>query len=140
MNKKRYLTITLLLLVLIALVGCVSQESTLNPVERQQIKNVVKEFVVRDTNIPDQEVTIEAVAGNWARVTISPARVEDGADVLYLQKQLDGSEAPIVQTTVQPGHEARVETTTGWAIILGPQFDFSEAELDQVGVPAWVRP
>lgn len=140
MTRRLLLAIVTPLLVIL-LAGCNSQVAEdVAPVERQQIQNVVDEFVTRDTNIPDYEVEIEEVTENWARVSINPVRTEDGESLLYLQKQTETvSEAPTVAATVQPGHEARVEARTGWTIILGPQADFTPAELDEVGVPPEIR-
>lgn len=137
---RRLLLAIAMPLVLILLTGCDAQVSGVAPVERQQIKNVVDEFVTRDTNIPDYEVKIEEVTDTWARVSINPVRTEDSETFLYLQKQAEiVSEASAATATVQPGHEARVEASTGWTIILGPQADFTQGELDEVGIPQEIR-
>ena len=129
-------------LVLIAplLVACDTPSANLTPVEEAQIKNVVQDYYVRHTSIPDQEVEIQEVASNWARVAIRPAGVETAPDLLFLQDH-DAADvtAPAVETTVQPGNQASVTTTTGWTIILGPQVQFTPAELDAAGIPAEIR-
>ena len=129
-------------LVLIAplLVACDTPSANLTPVEEAQIKNVVQDYYVRHTSIPDQEVEIQEVAGQWARVAIRPAGVEAAPDLLFLQDH-DAADvtAPAVETTVQPGNQASVTTTTGWTIILGPQVQFTPAELDAAGIPAAIR-
>ena len=129
-------------LVLIAplLVACDTPSANLTPVEEAQIKNVVQDYYVRHTSIPDQEVEIQEVASNWARVAIRPAGVETAPDLLFLQDH-DAADvtAPAVETTVQPGNQASVTTTTGWTIILGPQVQFTPAELDAAGIPAAIR-
>lgn len=137
---KKWLMTILAALLLIALVSCNS--NTLRPTEQEQIENAVKNYVIRDTNIPNYEVSIEAVAGNWARASVSPAGVETEpkTDIIYLQKQVEGDAAPTAPAKEQPGHEAVVTTTSGWTIILGPQTSFTQAELDEVGVPQAVRP
>lgn len=140
MNQKLLLLLLPGLLVLLLVAGCNAQSSSLAPVEREQIKNIVKEYVTRDTNIPEYNVKIEEVSDRWARVSLKPARVKGETAVVYLQNQADlGDEAPAVATTVQPGHEARVKTSTGWTIILGPGVDFTPAELNKVGVPTEIR-
>lgn len=122
------------------LVACDTPSASLTPVEEAQIKNVVQDYYVRHTSVPDQEVEIQEVAGNWARVAIRPAGVETAPDLLFLQDH-DAAAAvvPAVQTTVQPGNQASVTTTTGWTIILGPQAQFTPAELDVAGIPAEIR-
>ena len=139
MRKQRLFMICIIWLIGIALSACNSQDTT-GPVEQEQIENVVKDYVVRDTNIPNYEVTIEATTKDWARVSLAPAQVEGETTTLYLQKQVEDATAPTAVIAAEPGHEARTKTTSGWAIILGPQSNFSEAELDRVGVPAGVRP
>lgn len=133
---------SLALLVLIAplLVACNTPSANLTPVEEAQIKNVVQDYYVRHTSIPDQEVEIQEVAGHWARVAIRPTGVETAPDLLFLQDH-DAADAaaPAAQTTVQPGNQASVTTTTGWTIILGPQAQFTPAELDAAGIPAAIR-
>lgn len=133
---------SLALLVLIAplLVACNTPSANLTPVEEAQIKNVVQDYYVRHTSIPDQEVEIEEVAGNWARVAIRPTGVETAPDLLFLQDHdAAAATAPAAETTVQPGNQASVTTTTGWTIILGPQAQFTPAELDAAGIPAEIR-
>jgi hypothetical protein len=124
------------------LASCTSTSSGLTPVEEEQIKNVVEDFFVRQGNVPEYEVTIEEVADNWARVSIAPAGVDVVGDpaLIYLQNQTEASvEAPTAAANVQPGNTARVATTTGWVIVLGPQVHFTDGELDAVGVPAQLR-
>lgn len=140
MRKQLIFIIGTICLAWLILSACNSQNVTVRPVEQEQIENVVREFVVRDTNIPSYEVTIEAIAEDWARVSVEPVQTEGEATTLYLQKQVENAAAPTATIAAKPGHEARAETTTGWAIILGPQADFSQAELDNVGVPSEVRP
>ena len=140
MSQKLLLIGILTLLIGLGLMGCSSQSQTLTPVEEEQIENVVKDYVIRDTEIPDYTVTIEEVSAEWARVSVIPVGVEGGASTLYLQKQVEGTTAPTATVARLPGHEARASTSTGWAIILGPQAEFAEATLDEVGVPSDVRP
>lgn len=132
----------MLLLIGIAqlVVACDTPSAALAPVETEQIKNVVENYYVRNTSIPDQEVEIQEVAGAWARVGIKPAGVETAPDLLFLQNYTTAiDEAPAVQTTVLPGNQAPTTTTSGWTIILGPQVQFTEAELDAAGIPAEIR-
>jgi len=140
MRKQLLVSIGIICLCWLVLSACNSQNVTVRPVEQEQIENVVKEFVVRDTNIPNYEVTVETVAQDWARVSLEPVQIEDDATILYLQKQGEDAAAPTAVIAVKPGHEGRAETSSGWAIILGPQADFSQTELDEVGVPPEVRP
>lgn len=138
-----YLAVTrMVLLVIIAplLVACDAPSASLTPVEEEQIKNVVQDYYVRHTSIPDQEVEIQEVAGHWARVAIRPTGVETAPDLLFLQDHDAAADtAPAAETTVQPGNQASVTTTTGWTIILGPQAQFTPAELDAAGIPAEIR-
>ena len=138
-TKSLLLTLIFLISLAILLTGCGSQTASISPVEEQQIKSMVTTYITRDTNIPEYEVNIEKVDHNWARVSVSPVGTAEQPTHLYLHKQIEGTLVPTVATTVQPGHTSRVETTTGWAIVLGPQADFTKAELDQVGVPESVR-
>ena len=133
-------SLALLVLITPLLVACNTPSANLTPVEEAQIKNVVQDYYVRHTSIPDQVVEIQEVAGNWARVAIRPAGVETAPDLLFLQDH-DAADAaaPPAQTTVQPGNQASVTTTTGWTIILGPQAQFTPAELDAAGIPAAIR-
>jgi hypothetical protein len=127
---------------LLLLAGCALQSNSLAPVEEEQIKNVVEDFFIRQNNVPDYEATIEEVAGNWARVSITPVGVEVVGEpaVLYLQNQAEATnEAPTAVANVQPGNTARVTTSTGWVIVLGPQVHFTNAELDSAGVPPQIR-
>jgi len=131
----------LLMLVIAQLVAaCDTPSANLTPVEEEQIKNVVTDYYVRETSIPDQEVEIQEVAGNWARVGINATGIEAAPNLLFLQNHVDAAiNAPAVQTTVQPGNQASVTTTTGWTIILGPQVNFTQEELDAAGIPAEIR-
>ena len=120
--------------------ACVVQSAPPVPVEEEQIENVVKEYFVRDTTVPDYDVTIEEVASNWARVSINPAGTEGATSTLYLQKQGGVDDVSTATVAEAPGNDARVGTTTGWTVILGPQVEFNEAKLDEVGIPNTVRP
>ena len=136
------LVVGLLLFVIMAslLAACNTPSANLTPVEEEQIKNVVQDYYVRNTSIPDQEVEIQEVADNWARVAIRPVGVETTPDLFFLQDHdAAANTAPAAQTTVQPGNQASVTTTTGWTIILGPQAQFTPAELDAAGIPADIR-
>lgn len=140
----------LLLAALLALAGCLSSpadlpEDVVAPTEEQQILNVVEDFYVRDEgNVPEYEAAIEAIDGNWVRVSIAPVGVEtiNGPDILYLQNQAEAERAlPTLTTVVSPTtNTARVATSSGWAIVAGPQAQFTEAELSAAGVPASIRP
>lgn len=120
--------------------ACDTPSAALAPVETEQIKNVVEDYYVRNSSIPDQEVEIQEVTGNWARVSIKPAGVETEPDLFFLQNQATAvNDVPAVQPTVLPGNQAPVTTTSGWTIILGPQVQFTEEELDAAGIPAEIR-
>lgn len=122
--------------------GCTTQADVPRPVEEEQIKNVVKDYFVREGDVPDYEVTIEEVSGNWARVHVAPAGVDNvnGAPVVYLQNQQQAAQdVPPPTSNVQPGNQARVTTTSGWTIVAGPQAHFTEAELDAAGIPTGIR-
>lgn len=67
------------------LAGCSTEADLARPVEEEQIKNVVKDYFVREGSVPDYAVTIEEVNGNWARVHVAPAGADNvnGTPVLY---------------------------------------------------------
>jgi len=124
------------------LAGCSTEADLARPVEEEQIKNVVKDFFVREGSVPDYAVTIEEVNGDWARVHVAPAGVDNvnGAPVLYLQNQAQATQdVPPPTLNVQPGNQARVTTTSGWTIVTGPQAQFTDAELDAAGIPEAIR-
>jgi len=128
------------LLILLA-AGCDIQSDAIRPVEEEQIKNVVIDYYTRNTSIPDYDVTIEEVEEEWARVGIAPSGVATEPDILYLQNQAETRiEAPTAVIDTATGNTARVETDTGWVIVVGPQANFSDEELDAAGVPPFIRP
>jgi hypothetical protein len=131
----------LILVIFLSSAACSLQSNTLRPVEEEQIANVVVDYYTRNGALPEQEVTIEAVTEDWARVSMKPAGIEGTADIFYLQNQNTAvNPAPTAELIVQPGDQARTTTTTGWVIIIGPQVTFSDEELDAVGVPPALRP
>ncbi len=143
-NKFTLSTTILMVLAALALflAGCGTQAEA-RPTEEEQIKNVVKQYFVREGNVPDYTVTIEAVQDNWARVTIAPTGVDNlgGDNTLYLQNQDQTiNDAPPATLVVQPGNQGRVTTTSGWVVIAGPQAQFTDEELDAAGVPQSIRP
>ena len=115
--------------------------NSLSPVEEEQIKNVVSDYFVRDSGAPSYDVTIEKVEQNWARVAISPVGVENSEpNLVYLQNQAATAiEAPTAEANANSGNIAPVDTTSGWAIIIGPQVNFTTDELDAAGVPPAIR-
>jgi hypothetical protein len=138
MKKQTFIALILSFMALFILTACNSTEANLRPVEREQIENVVKEFVVREESLPPYEVSIEAVDDGWARVSLQPEGVEGQPTLLYLQDQ-SKTEAPTAEAEVQPGNDARVETTSGWSIVLGPQVEFKTETLTEAGVPESLR-
>lgn len=131
-----------LIVTAVFLAGCSTRADLARPVEEEQIKNVVKDYFVRSGSIPDYEVKIEEVDGNWARVRIAPVGVNNvnGETVLYLQNQdQTAQDAPLRTLDVQPGNQASVTTSSGWTVVAGPQAEFTDAELDAAGVPAAIR-
>ena len=92
-------------------------------------------------SVPSYEVTIEQVAENWARVAISPVGTENSEpNLVYLQDQSATEiEAPTADANANPGNIAPVDTTSGWTIIIGPQVNFTDEELDAAGVPLTIR-
>lgn len=113
----------------------------LRPVEEEQIENVVTAYFQRDSATPPYVVNIEQVEDAWARVSMRPEGVENSDDViLYLQKQsATAIEAPTIEPDTATGNIGPVDTTSGWTIILGPQAQFSEEELDNAGIPPFIR-
>ena len=140
----------LLLAAIFALAGCLSSPSDLAedlvaPTEEQQILNVVEDFYVRDeANVPEYEAAIEAIDGNWVRVSIAPVGVEivNGPDIVYLQNQTEAKRdlAPLTVVVSPTTNTARVATSSGWVIVAGPQAQFTQAELSAAGIPASIRP
>lgn len=140
MKRNFFFALISSLIILLSLAACGGETATLRPVEEEQIENVVKEFMVREETIPEYEVTIEEATEGWARVSLMPAAVEEGQPIfLYLHKQTAEGEAEPAAVSEQVGNDGRVTTTTGWNIVLGPQASFSEAELNEAGVPDELR-
>lgn len=141
--RGRKISYFLTMILAIDLFGaCALAGTGLGPGEEAQIKNVVEKYYVRDARVPQQAVEIQKVFNHWARVSIRPVGVENSQPVLFfLQNQaVATNDAPVAQTTVQPGYKAPVKTETGWAIILGPKARFTKEELDAAGVPLELRP
>ena len=126
------------------LVACSIAAGDATPLEREQIKNVALSHFLRERAVPDYEATVEKVEGGWARVRISPVGVQsvDGSTLLYLKKQEVPADAGSVDDTqvAQPGYSPLIATDTGWTIFAGPQAQYSQAELDAAGIPAFIRP
>ncbi len=114
------------------------------PVAEQQIVNVVEDYYTRQSGVlPEYEAKIELVQDNWARVSIHPVGVEESTnpELFYLQNQLEADNPlPTPTVVVSPQQTAPRSTETGWAIIVGPQVHFSSEELDNAGVPDFIRP
>lgn len=150
---RNSLIITLVTLAM--LTGCNAEETSApgaGGLERQHIQTTVRDFLERDPNVPEYEIDVEEVAGDWARVTATPTGVEAEPEVFYLKKEVAGvvptpaAAAPTVAVTelpqpptTEPGAATRTAAETGWVIVLGPQTSFTEAELDEAGVPPEVR-
>jgi hypothetical protein len=139
---------------LFSLLGCTSSSdrpvaaengllagNTLDPVEEEQIRNVVEDYFVRNSAVPEYEVTILAVEQDWARVSIAPVGVETpDENLVYLQNQATAAvEVPTADATPLSGQIAPADTTSGWTIIIGPQVTFTEAELNTAAVPQFIR-
>jgi hypothetical protein len=112
------------------------------PMEEEQIINAVQAYYRRTPDLPVMNYTVEAVEGSWARVSVAPAGTDTAGgsvDVIYLQNHLESNiQAPAVTPIVLPGNNADANVP-GWVIIAGPQVHFSEAELDNAGVPPAIR-
>lgn len=128
MQRKAGSLVALILLLVLA-AGCASQSNNATPVEEEQIKNLALSFFVLDSDIPAYEATIDQIENDWARVQIAPVAVDsaDGAMLMYLQKQALSDDA------------ASTQSDTGWTVVAGPQAQFTQAELDSAGVPAFIR-
>jgi len=139
MMKRLFLPLIAALVLLVS-AGCDGE--TVRPVERQQIKNLVEDYVIRNTNLPEYEVSIEATTANWARVSISPVGVdpEPGPDIVYLQKQVEAPSGDGASTASTVADQEQLTTSSGWTIVLGPQATFTATELDEVGVPQDIHP
>lgn len=125
------------------LAACGREESILPPTEEEQIKNLATGYFVRDPNVPPYAAHVEAVVEDWARVSLAPVGVEstDGPMIMYLQNQAN-TDNPVA--TAQPLdstiENVRLTNDFGWVVITKPQAQFSDEELDELGVPTEIRP
>lgn len=156
MTKRVFAIIVLVLLTLVA-AGCRGGGDEggggASGLEREQIENIVRDYLRRDPNVPEYEIVVDEVEGDWARVTATPAGSATEPEILYLKREIAGvaptpaAEAPTVAAndqqlppTQQPPVATQTTAETGWVVVLGPQTTFTAEELDQAGVPAGVRP
>ena len=133
----------LVILTMLLMAACGQTGQLLPPTEEQQIENVAIGYFERNPDLPEYEAEIEAVVDDWARVSLSPAGVEssDGPLIIYLQNQ-DETDNPV--PTAQPlesgANQARITNDFGWVVISKPQAQFSDEELDAMGIPEEIRP
>ena len=80
------------------------------------IRAAALDYVRRETAVQDAQVTIQATAEGWARVTVAPADDQTDPATMYLQRTQDGWRGVTIGTAFAPD------------------------ELDRHGVPAQVRP
>ena len=114
------------------------------PSEAEQIKAMVEDYFKRDPNIPEYIADVEAVTGNWARVSLAAEGVDVAEKmIVYVQDQVnDPNPVPTADLKLsdQPRNDADADTQLGWAIVTLPQVHFTDEELDAAMVPEEIRP
>ncbi|MEZ4637893.1 MAG: hypothetical protein R2856_23535 [Caldilineaceae bacterium] len=96
---------------------------------------------LNEGNLPRYESRVQAVEGEWARVSIRPIGVESnaGPDIIYLQETTDLVITPTADA-VSNAADMEHSDVIGWTVVAGPQARFTDAELDEIGVPQAIRP
>lgn len=128
---------------LLSISACGVAGNSLTPTEEEQIKNVATSYFVRDQSIPQYEAEIEEVVDEWARVSLAPTTVDAAAEpmIMYLQNQTETENpVPTARPLSEPSEDVEVATALGWAIVTKPQAQFTDEELDALGVPEEIRP
>lgn len=146
---RRIVMLALLVLGLVLLAGCGADDGDgAAGSERQEIQNIVRDYLSQDANTPAYTVDVAEVEDEWALARARPEGVET-EPVLFILKKLEPGEvapepaaaAPDAATvtpgppTQQPPAATRTSAETGWVVVLGPQLSFSDEELDRYGVP-----
>lgn len=132
-----------LLLVMTGLAACGSSAAGVPPAEEESIEAAVEDYYTRSADAPAYVATVEQVEGDWARVSIAPEGVDTGGqpDLFFLRRApAAGAIAATPSLAGQTGMESLEDTQVGWTIVLGPQAQYSAAELETAGVPESLRP
>lgn len=132
-----------LILVMTGLAACGAGAVGVVPAEEEAIEAAVEDYYTRSADAPAYVATVEQVEGDWARVSLAPEGVETGGlpDIFFLRR--DASADTVAATpdpAAQTGMENLDDTQVGWVIVLGPQAQYSVAELETAGVPEALRP
>lgn len=132
----------ILLMALLVLAACGPEGANVSPTEEEQIKNVAASFFVRNQSLPEYEVQIEEVVDDWVRVSLAPAAVDTQEPmIMYLQNQAETDNPVATAMPVgMPSEDVRLSNDFGWVVITQPQAHFTDAELDDMGVPQDIRP
>lgn len=132
----------ILLMALLVLAACGPEGGNVSPTEEEQIKNVAASFFVRNQSLPEYEVQIEEVVDDWVRVSLAPAAVDTQEPmIMYLQNQAETDNPVATAMPVgMPSEDVRLSNDFGWVVITQPQAHFTDAELDDMGVPQDIRP
>ncbi|MCB0088517.1 MAG: hypothetical protein KDE54_11440 [Caldilineaceae bacterium] len=131
----------IVLVALLVLTAC-GRQAAIPPTEEEQIKNVATNYFVRDQSLPEYDVQIEEVVDDWARVSLAAAGVDTQEPmVMYLQNQAETDNPVATAMPVgMPSEDVQISNDFGWVVITQPQAQFTDAELDAIGVPADIRP
>ncbi|MEZ4711732.1 MAG: hypothetical protein R3A44_31360 [Caldilineaceae bacterium] len=132
----------ILLMALLVLAACGPEGANVSPTEEEQIKNVAASYFVRNQSLPEYEVQIEEVVDDWVRVSLAPAAVDTQEPmIMYLQNQAETDNPVATAMPVgMPSEDVRLSNDFGWVVITQPQAHFTDAELDDMGVPQDIRP
>lgn len=158
--KLRLLAILGTGVLLAVLLGCSSQTSSqtgeISSAEREQIQNVVRQYVTQNGSIPQYSVRVEKTEKDWALVSVKPEGTNTKLTYFYLRRSSGGGAAAaapslspaatsVAPGTVPPqfnqnppplsGSTPPVVATSGWVIVLGPKETFAKSELAAAGVP-----
>lgn len=132
-----------LLLVMTGLAACGSAAAGVPPSVEEEIEAAVEDYYTRSADAPAYVATVEEVEGDWARVSLAPEGVETGGqpDIFFLRRDASADTVAATPNPVaQTGMENLDDTQVGWTIVLGPQAQYSVAELETAGVPESLRP
>ncbi len=142
------------------LFGCATPQSTATSNqsgatgnEREQIQTAVRNYVTVQPNASQYDITVDKISGNWARVIVKPSGANAQPTYVIMKKQDRSVPAPAPSLTTSPltplagsnppplvVNTPPAQTSAGWAVVLGPKANFTQAELDGAGVPPDVRP
>ena len=161
--KIKWLIPLLIGILLPVLLACSSQTASqtgeISSTEREQIQNVVRQYVTQNENIPQYNVRVEKTEKDWALVSVKPEGTNSKQSYFYLRRSSGGG-VPAGAPSLSPSATGNapgtvpaqlnqnppplslgtppIQTTSGWVIVLGPKDTFSKSELQAAGVSARV--